>query len=72
VRSQEEFVFEVNVNDEDCKEAVREQLYTYEEDFDRWHVDTEKVVENVEAAEGAEVSDEQVEQDDTDPRATRN
>ncbi|MGM0397479.1 MAG: DUF5828 family protein [Halobacteriota archaeon] len=72
VRSQEEFVFEVNINDEECKDSVRDQLYSYEEDFDRWHVDTEKVVENVEAAEGAEVSEGEIEQDDADPTATRN
>ena len=58
--------------DEVLKEEVREHLLSFEEDIDRWHVDTEKVVENVEAAEGAEVSDDQVAQDDTDPRATRN
>ncbi|MFW5896191.1 MAG: DUF5828 family protein [archaeon] len=72
VRSQEEFVFEVNVNDEQLKDGVRDHLLSYEEDIDRWHVDTEKVVENVEAAEGAEVSEESIEQDETDPRATKN
>jgi hypothetical protein len=72
VRSQEEFVLEVNVNDEDLKDGVREHLATYEEDVDRWHVDTEKVVENVEAAEGAEVPDESIEQDDSNPKATKN
>ncbi|MFB6094333.1 MAG: DUF5828 family protein [Halanaeroarchaeum sp.] len=72
VRSQEEFVFEVNVNDEACKEKVREHLLSYEEDVDRWHVDTEKDVASAAAAEGAEVPEEIVEEDETDPRATRN
>jgi hypothetical protein len=53
VRSQEEFVFEVNVNDDDLKDAVREHLQSFE-DIDRWHVDTERDTESVEAAEGVE------------------
>lgn len=72
VRSQEEFVLEVNVNDEELKDGVRDHLLSYEEDIDRWHVDTEKTVENVEAAEGAEVSEESIEQDDSNPKATKN
>ena len=54
IRSQEEFVFEVNVNDEALKEEVREHLRSFE-DLDRWHVDTEKEVEVAEAVEGVEV-----------------
>ena len=53
VRSQDEFEFEVNVNDDDRKDEVREHLHSFE-DIDRWHVGTEKVTENVEAAEGVE------------------
>ncbi|MFC3477701.1 DUF5828 family protein [Halobacterium litoreum] len=53
VRSQEEFVFEVNVNDDDLKEAVREYLQSFE-DIDRWHVDTERETEIAEAVEGVE------------------
>ncbi|QDX40304.1 DUF5828 family protein [Salarchaeum sp. JOR-1] len=55
VRSQEEFVFEVNVNDDDLKDAVREYLESYKEDVERWHVDAEKDVESVAAAEGVEL-----------------
>ncbi|MEE6210203.1 DUF5828 family protein [Salarchaeum sp. III] len=55
VRSQEEFVFEVNVNDDDLKDAVREYLESYKEDVERWHVDTEKDVEAVAAAEGVDL-----------------
>ena len=54
VRSQDEFEFEVNVNDDDRKDEVREHLHSFE-NIDRWHVGTEKETENVEAAEGVEV-----------------
>ena len=49
-----EFVFEVNVNDDELKEDVSERLAGYEDSVDRWHVDTPKEVESAEAAEGAE------------------
>ena len=63
-----QFVFEVNVNDDDLKEAVSERLGEYEDTIDRWHVTTEKVTENVEAAEGVEAP--QPPSDDT--RSTTN
>jgi len=72
VRSQEEFVFEVNINDDDLKDVVGEYLYSFEEDIDRWHVDTEKAVENAEAAEGVEVPDGKDEPNDADPSSTTN
>jgi hypothetical protein len=50
------FVFEVNVNDDELKAEVSERLRQYEDDFDRWHVDTEKDTETAEAAEGVELS----------------
>jgi hypothetical protein len=53
-RGDDTFVFEVNVNDDDLKEAVGERLREYEDEVDRWHVDTEKETEHVEAAEGVE------------------
>ena len=53
VRSQEEFSFEVNVNDDELKDGVREYLESFE-DIDRWHVDTERETEAAEAAEGVE------------------
>jgi hypothetical protein len=53
VRSQEEFTFEVNVNDDDLKDAVTDYLRSFE-DIDRWHVDTERDTEIAEAAEGVE------------------
>ena len=66
VRSQDEFVLEVNVNDDDLKEAVRDHLQSFE-DIDRWHVDTERDTETAEAAEGVEPP----EQND-DAKFTRN
>ncbi|MFB6075172.1 MAG: DUF5828 family protein [Haloarculaceae archaeon] len=49
-----EYVFEVNVNDDDLKERVSNRLADYEQSVERWHVDTEKETEAVEAAEGVD------------------
>jgi hypothetical protein len=49
-----DYIFEVNVNDDDLKIRVSNKLADYEEAVDRWHVDTEKETEAVEAAEGVE------------------
>ena len=51
----EQFVFEVNVNDDDLKAEVSEMLRDFEDEFDRWHIDTEKETEVAEAVEGVEV-----------------
>jgi len=64
----DEFVFEVNVNDDKLKESVSDQLGEYEDTIDRWHVATEKQTENVEAAEGVEPPEPQ----DDDTRSTTN
>ncbi|WP_248517271.1 DUF5828 family protein [Salinarchaeum laminariae] len=53
-RGDESFVFEVNVNDDELKAEVGDRLREYEDEVDRWHVDTEKETEHVEAAEGVE------------------
>jgi hypothetical protein len=52
------YVFEVNVNDDDLKEQVSDRLAEYDDEVDRWHVDTPKNVEALEAAEGGEVPEE--------------
>ena len=57
VRGEKEYVFEVNVNDDDLKVHVSNRLADYESEVDRWHVDTEKATETAEAAEGAEAPD---------------
>ncbi|WP_411964857.1 DUF5828 family protein [Haloferax sp. YSMS24] len=51
----ERFVFEVNVNDDDLKAEVSETLRDFEDEFDRWHIDTEKETEVAEVVEGVEV-----------------
>jgi head-tail adaptor len=53
VRSQEEFVLEVNVTDDELKTGVADELVDFEE-IQRWHVDTERETSSVEAAEGVE------------------
>jgi len=53
-----EYVFEVNINDDDLKEEARERLEDFETDVERWHVDTEKEVSGAEAAEGHEPPEE--------------
>lgn len=53
---QREFVFEVNINEDDLKGEVSDRLAEYDDEVDRWHVDTEKQTESAEAAEGAEFS----------------
>ncbi|WP_435161510.1 DUF5828 family protein [Halorubrum sp. SY-15] len=50
----EQFVFEVNVNDDELKSRVSDILSAYENEIDRWHVETEKRTEDVAAAEGVE------------------
>ena len=60
-----EYVFEVNVNDDDLKIRVSNRLADYEQEVDRWHVNTEKVTEIVEAVEGVEAP---VEDDSTDSK----
>ncbi|MCO8242459.1 MULTISPECIES: DUF5828 family protein [unclassified Haladaptatus] len=51
---EEGFIFEVNVNDDHLKNEVSDSLTAYEDEIDRWHVETEKQTETVEAAEGVE------------------
>jgi len=50
----EQFVFEINVNDDTLKEAVSDRLAEYEDEIDRWHVEVEKDTDAAEAIEGAE------------------
>ncbi len=56
-----EFVFEVNVNDDRRKEEVSRRLAEYEDTIDRWHVESEKEVTTVQAAEGVETTDAEIE-----------
>jgi hypothetical protein len=61
------YVFEVNVNDDDLKIRVSNKLADYEQSVERWHIDTEKDTELVEAVEGAEVVEPG---EDTDAKTT--
>jgi hypothetical protein len=51
---EDQFIFEVNVNDDDLKTAVSDRLADYESAVDRWHIDTEKQTEVAEVVEGVE------------------
>jgi len=55
-----EYVFEVNVNDDDLKIRVSNKLADYDQTVDRWHVDTPKETDIVEAVEGHEPPEEEV------------
>jgi len=55
---EEEYIFEVNINDDALKDEARERLDEYETDVDRWHVDTEKEMTMAETAEGHEPPEE--------------
>ena len=50
----EEFTFEVNVNDDDLKADVSDRLAAYDEAEGRWHGGTEPATEVAEVAEGVD------------------
>jgi hypothetical protein len=54
----DQFVFEVNVDDDDLKAFVSGRLAEYDERVSRWRVDTEKDTETAAAAEGVEPPEE--------------
>lgn len=47
-----EYIFEINVNDDDLKIRVSNKLADYKNTVDRWHVDTPKETDIAEAVEG--------------------
>ena len=65
-----EYVFEINVNDDDLKIRVSNKLADYETTVDRWHVDTPKETENAEAAEGHEPPEVETTDGNSDPNKT--
>jgi len=68
-----EYIFEVNVNDDDLKERVSNRLADFDSDVDRWHVNTEKETQAAQAAEGVEVTEEEVmAEPEQDPDAKTN
>ena len=64
-----EYELEVNVNDDDLKIRVSNRLADYEQSVDRWHIDTEKDTEVLEAVEGGENVDMPDDNDDARPTA---
>ena len=52
-----EYALEVNVNDDDLKIHVSNKLADFESEVDRWHVNTEKETDAIEAAEGVQSPD---------------
>ncbi|MDY6819664.1 MAG: DUF5828 family protein [Halobacteriales archaeon] len=52
----DEFVFEININDDDLKDEISDILATYQDEIDRWHVDVQKDISNLASAENVEVS----------------
>jgi len=52
-----EYVFEVNINDDGLKSKVSDRLAGYENDVERWHVNTEKETESAELVEGVAVAE---------------
>ncbi len=63
----DDYVFEVNVNDDDLKIRVSNRLADYETSVDRWHVDTPKETDIAEAVEGHDPPDEAVTHGESDP-----
>jgi len=66
---QDDYVLEVDVNDDDLKIRVSNRLADYEQEVDRWHVDTPKETASVAAAEGVEPPHEET---DGDSEPTKN
>ncbi|ACV11725.1 conserved hypothetical protein [Halorhabdus utahensis DSM 12940] len=61
-----EYVFEVNVNDDDLKIRVSNKLADFEQQVDRWHIDAPKETDASAAAEGVDVPPEDHEWTDSD------
>ncbi|QLD88974.1 hypothetical protein HWV07_07995 [Natronomonas salina] len=64
----DDYVFEVNVNDDDLKIRVSNKLADYETSVDRWHVDTPKDTDVAEAVEGHAPPEEPETAGDSDPK----
>ena len=66
----DDYVFEVNVNDDDLKLRTSNKLANYETAVDRWHVDTPKDTDTAEAVEGHAPPENETTAGESDP--TRN
>ena len=65
-----EYVFEINVNDDDLKIRVSNKLADYETSVDRWHVDTPKETDIAEAVEGHAPQETETTDGGSDPKRT--
>ncbi|MFO7925738.1 MAG: DUF5828 family protein [Halobacteriota archaeon] len=65
-----DYVFEINVNDDDLKIRVSNKLADYEQSVDRWHVDTPKETDIAEAVEGHAPPESQTTDGRSDPNKT--
>jgi hypothetical protein len=65
-----EYVFEININDDDLKIKVSNTLADYETSVDRWHVDTPKETDIAEVAEGHEPPEVETTDGNSDPNKT--
>lgn len=61
---------EVNINEDALKKDVSEKLESYESDYQRWHVSTEKDIDNVGALEGSETEEVPNQEEDPNPKVT--
>jgi hypothetical protein len=66
----DQYVFEVDVNDDDLKMRTSNGLADYATSVDRWHVDTPKETDTAEAVEGHAPPDDETTAGESDP--TRN
>lgn len=65
-----EYIFEINVNDDDLKIRVSNKLADYETSVDRWHVDTPKETDVAEAVEGHPPPEAETTDGGSDPKKT--
>ncbi|QLD85452.1 hypothetical protein HWV23_06830 [Natronomonas halophila] len=68
----DDYVFEVNINDDDLKIRVSNKLADYETSVDRWHVDIPKETNVAEAVEGHPPPEEGEEETHGESEPTKN
>ncbi|CAI48794.1 uncharacterized protein NP_1406A [Natronomonas pharaonis DSM 2160] len=66
----DDYIFEVNINDDDLKIRVSNKLADYQTSVERWHVDTPKDTDIAEAVEGHEPPQDEPTDGGSDPKRT--
>ena len=66
----DDYVFEVNINDDDLKIRVSNKLADYETSVERWHVDTPKETDIAEVVEGHAPPEDETTDGGSDPNKT--